>query len=156
MAGRSATNSTPQDCERSRLSYAVLKLRDPCMHGVNTRLRVEQLFLVVLQRSDEPAPSPHPWSCQSSDEERSQGSLLRSCSGPTQNSGKKKKRNALEPDASSAHSVRDMHDACSTCLPQATTHVTSYTMTFLQSRCGNVLPAPRLLMSHWSTLATER
>ena len=32
----------------------------------------------------------------------------------------------------------------------------SCTMTFLQFRCGDVLPALRLLLSHWSTLATER
>ena len=36
-------------------------------------------------------------------------------------------RNAHEPDASSAHSTRDMHDAYSTYLPQATAHVTSFT-----------------------------
>ena len=39
-----------QDRASSRLSYAVLKLRDPCLHGVDTGLRVEQLFLVVLCR----------------------------------------------------------------------------------------------------------
>ena len=36
----------------------------------------------------------------------------------------KTKEKALQPDASSAHSMRDMHDAYSSCIPQATAHVT--------------------------------
>ena len=43
---------------------------------------------------------------------------------PSNNKQNLKKRAALEPDPSSAHSIRDMHDAYCTCLPQATTHAT--------------------------------
>ena len=40
--------------------------------------------------------------------------------------GKTKKEKALEPDASSAQSRRDMPDAYSTCPPKATAHTTSH------------------------------
>ena len=52
--------------------------------------------------------------------------------------GKTKRRGcALEAYASSAHGTRDMHDAYSTSLPQATAHVTSHlTVMYLYARRG--------------------
>ena len=61
---------------------------------------------------------------------------------------KDNKEKALEPDASSAQSGRDVHDAYSTCLPQATCYGTALatqhevkaTERFLQIKIGELNP----------------